>query len=336
LLVITDTPYPTGLYSMVNILVSRRPFLPQEIRDMRDHCRRLGFEILLAPDASFDEQFRVVATATNLRWLEEHFRLRLAPPTDDSPFFFNMLRLKDLLRGAVPFAVRDVNLQAVTTLGVLLVIVCLLTAVCIVLPLCVRARLSDLAGVRPLLLFFAAIGFGFMLIEIALMQWLIIFLGHPVYGLSVILFALLVSAGAGSLSIAHVPSEIIGRTGLKRLALLLVALAMAGWALPALLQHFASAITPVRIGVAVGALFPLGGLMGMAFPLGMQLASQRAALLTPWLWGVNGATSVVASVVAIAIAITWRISVSYWTGVSCYLLAALAFVAQSRHLARDG
>ena len=144
LLVMTDTPYPTGLYSMVNILVSRRPFLPQEIRDMRDLCRRLGFEILLAPDASFDEHFRVVATATNLPWLEEHFRLRLAPPTDDSPFFFNMLRLKDLLRGAVPFAVRDVNLQAVTTLGVLLVIVCLLTAVCIVLPLCVRSRLSDL------------------------------------------------------------------------------------------------------------------------------------------------------------------------------------------------
>ena len=76
--------------------------------------------------------------------------------------------------------------------------------------------------------------------------------------------------------------------------------------------------------------------MGMAFPLGMQLASQRAALLTPWLWGVNGATSVLASVVAIAIAITWRISVSYWTGAVCYLLAALAFVAQSRRLARDG
>jgi hypothetical protein len=329
LLVITDTPYPTGPYSMVNILVSRRPFLSQELRAMGDLCRRLGFEILLAPDTSFDAQFRAVATATNLRQLEEHLRLRLEPPTDDSPFFFNMLRLQDLLRGAVPFAMRDANLQAVATLGVLLVIVCLLTAVCILLPLGVRSRLIDLSGASPLLLFFAAIGCGFMLIEIALMQWLIIFLGHPVYGLSVILFALLISAGAGSLSIAHMPSAVVGQAEIKRLTLVLVAVSIVGLALPALLQHFASSTTPVRIGLAVAALLPLGGCMGMAFPLGMKLACQRAEILTPWLWGVNGATSVLASVVAVAIAITWSISISYWTGAACYLLAAIVFAAQS-------
>jgi hypothetical protein len=119
------------------------------------------------------------------------------------------------------------------------------------------------------------------------------------------------------------------------LALLLVVLALVGWALPTLLQHFAAATTPTRIGLAVAALFPLGGLMGMAFPLGMRLAFQRAELLTPWLWGVNGATSVLASVVAIAIAITWRISISYWAGAVCYLLAAMAFVVHSRRLARE-
>jgi hypothetical protein len=65
--------------------------------------------------------------------------------------------------------------------------------------------------------------------------------------------------------------------------------------------------------------------MGMAFPLGMELASRRAPALTPWLWGINGATSVCASVVALIIALTWGISTSFWTGLACYAVAWLAY-----------
>ena len=66
--------------------------------------------------------------------------------------------------------------------------------------------------------------------------------------------------------------------------------------------------TPVRIGTAVLLLFPVGLLMGMAFPLGMKLAAARAQELTPWLWGLNGAASVLASVLSVCIALTWSIT----------------------------
>ena len=81
---------------------------------------------------------------------------------------------------------------------------------------------------------------------------------------------------------------------------------------------------PVRIAIAVGLLLPIGFFMGMAFPLGMRAATDRAASLGPWLWGINGATSVCASVLAVATSLHWGIAATFWAGVACYAVAALA------------
>ncbi len=80
--------------------------------------------------------------------------------------------------------------------------------------------------------------------------------------------------------------------------------------------------------MSVGVLFPIGFMMGMPFPIGMKAASASPAArdLTPWLWGINGATSVLASVLAIVIAMAWGISASFWTGFACYVVAALAMI----------
>ena len=85
--------------------------------------------------------------------------------------------------------------------------------------------------------------------------------------------------------------------------------------------------TPIRIIAAVVLLFPPGMFMGMAFPLGMKLAAERARELTPWLWGLNGAASVVASVLSVCIALAWSIPAAYWTGCAAYgvALAALCY-----------
>ena len=66
--------------------------------------------------------------------------------------------------------------------------------------------------------------------------------------------------------------------------------------------------------------------MGMAFPLGMKIATIKSASLTPWLWGINGATSVCASVLAVAIALSSSISTSFWTGFLFYLVSFTALV----------
>jgi len=112
--------------------------------------------------------------------------------------------------------------------------------------------------------------------------------------------------------------------------LLLAVLVLFGLATPRLIGLFAGSSTPVRILVAGSTLFPLGILMGMPFPLGMHAAAGRAASLTPWLWGINGATSVCGSVLAVVIALAAGISAAFWTGTAFYLLGAVAFAAVAR------
>jgi len=211
----------------------------------------------------------------------------------------------------------------------LLVTVLVLTTLCVVVPLWLTTDRAALRGAGPLFVYFAAIGLGFMLVEISQMQRLIIFLGHPTYGLSVVLFAMLLSSGIGSLLSGAMGGA--GRRAGAPLAALVGVLAVFGVATPLAIHAFEAATTPGRIAVAVVILFPIGLLMGMAFPLGMRLASAGAPALTPWLWGVNGATSVCASVLAVAIALNAGIAISFWTGVACYVAAALAYaVARGR------
>jgi hypothetical protein len=200
---------------------------------------------------------------------------------------------------------------------------------CVVVPLVLPAYGSALHGSAPFLVYFAAIGLGFMLVEISQMQRLVVFLGHPTYGLSVVLFTLLLASGLGSWSTSRFSASRQAAT--LALAALLVVLTTFGFATREVVQAFAGAATPVRILVAVAMLFPLGLVMGTAFPLGMRAAIARAPALAPWLWGINGATSVCASVLAVALALTVGISASYWTGVACYAaaLAARGFVRES-------
>jgi hypothetical protein len=84
--------------------------------------------------------------------------------------------------------------------------------------------------------------------------------------------------------------------------------------------------TTIRILVAIGLLAPVGLTLGMAFPIGMNLAKINSGSLTPWLWGINGATSVCASVLAMVIGMHWGISTSFWIGCVAYIFAVLSFL----------
>jgi hypothetical protein len=313
---------------VATLLVSPSPFSPADVDAAEELARRLRFEVVLSPRGAATATFAALAGGRNLPAVYAASPTNIAPPTDDSPFFFHMLRPRDLLgletwRAALRGSLADV--QAVGVLGVLLLTVVGLTVLCIVVPLALTSDRGLLAGAAPLFVFFAGIGFGFMLVEISQMQRLIIFLGHPTYGLSVVLFAMLASSGAGSL----VAGRAGGRPAAPLLALV-AALAIFGTATPPAIRAFEAATTPARIAVAIGLLLPIGFLMGMAFPLGMRLAARRAAALSPWLWGINGATSVCASVVAVVIALHWGIAASFWTGVGCYVAAAAALALETR------
>src|SRR5258705_8188079 len=313
------------------ILVSKEPFSEQDLSTVKDICNKMQFDLVLTPDFSFDPTFARLSSGNDLDTFTRSFPINIAAPTDDSPFFFHMLRLRNMFnlelirRGHESF-----NMKAVAVLGALIIIVLVLTSLCIIVPLALTTKKPSLTGGVPLFLFFGFIGFGFMFVEISQMQRLIVFLGHPVYGLSVVLFALLLSGGLGSYLTQKITVANFSRSSAIGLVLLLCALAIFGLITPQAISSFRGSTTSVRILVAVAIISFLGVFMGMAFPLGMRAASSRFSSLTPWFWGINGATSVCASVLAVATALTSSISASYWTGVVCYLIAFISFVWASR------
>jgi hypothetical protein len=316
-----ETPDGVG-----TLLVSRRPFIGLELDTVQDVAKRLGFDVVFSPRTATDQTFVTLASPADTREFLDRYPINIAPPTDNSPFFFNMLRLRDVFSlSLLDFGKQANNMKAVATLAILLATVSVLTGVCILLPLWVTTARGHLTGTAPLLTFFIAIGLGFMLIETSQMQRLIIALGHPTYGLSVVLFALLLSSGLGSYLTSEIVGDGVAAAGLWRLLALLGVLALFGVVTPAIVRWSEPMTTPVRILVAIGILAPAGVLMGMAFPLGMKLAARAAHPLTPWLWGLNGAASVLASVLSVCIALTWSISAAFWTGWGCYVAAAIAF-----------
>lgn len=322
----TDTPDGVG-----TILVSRRPFTDAELARLNQETARLAFEVPFSPAVSFDDTFARLTQPEGLEEFLDDYPVNIRATTDDSPFFFNMLRLRDIGRPSLlDFGNLSHNMKAVATLGILFVTVAILTGVCILLPLWMTRGRVPLAGVGPLFTFFIAIGLGFMLIETSQMQRLIIALGHPTYGLSVVLFALLLSSGLGSYLTESVTPETAARAGRVRLTVLVIVLALFGAVTPAVARWSEPMTTPIRIAAAIALLFPAGLLMGMAFPLAMKLASSRARELTPWFWGLNGAASVLASVLSVCIALTWSISTAFWAGWLCYGVALISFVRAGR------
>jgi hypothetical protein len=309
------------------ILVTRDPLTDADVMLMEDVARRMDFDLVLSPRFAIDEIFSQLASGKDLQAFTAAFPINIAPPTDDAPFFFNMLRLRSILQKDLwEQGQMGINMKAVVILGILLATVVVLTSLCVVVPLVLTTRPGTLRGSLPFFAFFAAIGFGFMLVEISQMQRLIIFLGHPTYGLSVVLFALLLSSGIGAWFTERAPmSGSVGR-GRARLIALLLVLAVFGASTPHLVQVFQGSGTVVRIALAVATLFPLGLFMGMAFPLGMAAVAARRPELAPWLWGINGATSVCSSVVAVAIALSFGISTAFWTGFACYVAAMASFL----------
>mgnify|MGYP003386259155 CR=1 FL=1 len=180
---------------------------------------------------------------------------------------------------------------------------------------------------KSLLAHFMFIGLGFMFIEVSQMQTLNLLLGNPVLSLSVVLFTLLLSGGLGSLHTSKILAGSPEGNARYRLGWLLLLISATGLITPVIQSVFHGTHIIVRILMALIMVAPMGFAMGMAFPMGIQLAVRKGAFeALPWLWGLNGAASVFASVLSILISLTWGISVTFWCGFSCYLLATVAYL----------
>jgi hypothetical protein len=310
------------------LMVSRTPYTAHDLAEVRRHADALGFEVVLTPQGGPIPDLVAVARGEGADYVADRLGLDLSAPTDDSPFFFNMLRPRDWLQSVDIGLAPNPNLVAVAMLVNLLIVVAVLTILCVIVPLALTPNRPPMGQHAPLLVYFASIGLGFMLVEVALLQRLTVFLGHPTYSLTTILFALLIAGGAGSFL-----SGRLGSTSLSEfvpLAGLLAAVTLVGLVTGPALRLFAASGTEVRVAVAAALVGAAGLFMGMAMPTGLRVATGAAPRLIPWLWGINGATSVFGSVLAAAIALAYGISTSYWFGVGCYAVAVAALVLQGR------
>ncbi|MFM8314674.1 MAG: hypothetical protein ACKOA8_10345, partial [Deltaproteobacteria bacterium] len=150
------------------------------------------------------------------------------------------------------------------------------------------------------------------------------FLGHPIYSMTVVLFSLLVATGMGS----FFSSNLWNRRNSLLVSLCFV-LTLNGLVQPYILEHFASASTALRILVAILLLFPMGTLMGMGFPIGMQWVSRSKLDIGPWLFGINGSMSIVGSVAAMGLSLFFNIDTTFFMGTLCYLIASGTLLLKS-------
>ena len=236
-----------------------------------------------------------------------------SPVTDDRPFFYQHNRS---FFGSEA-GQRLTTVLAVVSAGALLLIVLPLLAI--------RGRVQLRTEIATLG-YFACIGLGFMLVEVALIQKLVLYLGHPTYSLMVTLFVLLVFSGLGSLCIGRF-ERVSPRAIASLVPAVLAALLFYAFGLDPLLESSNLSSLTARATLTAASLAPGSFFMGMLLPSMIRLLGDRDRLLISWAWGVNALASVIASIVAVMISMTWGFTWTILAGALCYAGAGVSSLA---------
>ena len=326
----------------VVVIAKKSPFTREEEQAVEAHLQSYPALVpLYLPSAPGDNPFSALIARNDPHTFAQTYAYNVAPVTDNAPFFFFTLKTAQILNEDLQQGIDwKVNL-GVVVLGTVLIISLAAVLAFLVIPLALRGRRTK-QRVLPLL-YFVAIGLGYILVEIAFIQRFVLFLGHPTYALTVVIFLLLLSSGAGSLVSRRWLSTTVQNW--VPLTVITVAIFLYVLVLPAILVSLVGLSFTIKLLVSGMLLVPLGFAMGMPFPTGLRaLAStpasefpasasvQTTALGTAceenaveWAWAMNAASSVLGSVLAMVIAIHFGLTVTLACGAVAYLLALTLF-----------
>jgi len=324
-----------------HVLVKRSPFTLAEVATIQEHFASpmtglyfpLYHRLFGVPDETFASRHEILYAPgleipgplgdfmVALQAGREHDFLdaqprTVFPSTDDWPFFFVL----DKWGSHIP------NLQ---TLAVTLSLLCVASAVFIIAPpILLRRSGLHLRNAPALVLYFAALGLGYIFVEVVFIQKLSLFLGHPSYALAVTLCTLLISSGVGSLFSGrkdNTQTEMDRGKRVRRatmgVALLTFVAAVGLTPASDLWLHWPLAL---RILTSVVIVAAPGFLMGIPFPTGLTAVKLRAAAFVPWAWAVNSTATVIGTVAAVLLAMLFGFSTVFVCAGMLYLLAALA------------
>ena len=319
--------YIAADHRMATFLLKRTPFTPQEIATLDAYVKEAGLMRLHSPTAQLNNAYSNFLRLADWRGFVAKQEQDLRPPRDDRPFFFYTVRparLWDVFKDVKRLTEHNLGLLM---LLLLLGLVFVLVVVFFLAPLLVFRRdvlRTDRLGKARYLIYFIALGAGFITVEIALMQKFVLFLGHPSYALVVVLFSLLIFSGVGSYRCRNISTEHLTREISRSFAFFGVVLVAYLFILSPLFNAFVGLPLPLRVVIAVAFISPLGLLMGKFLPLGIQGAGERFGEMVPWAWGLNGAASVFGSVLAIALAMNVGFNLTLVIGLLFYAVGILA------------
>lgn len=333
-------------YNTVTILAKKQPFSEQEWTAIYNFCEEKAFDLVYAqglseagsnrynimPEAIHFRLFYSLANPSSRQIFSMAYPYDVSPPTDDHPFFSHYFKwsqfetiMENFGKTMQPFG----GAGYLAILGLLVLSIILATSI-IILPLWFHntgfhQQTSPPANStkRPvlrqfdLIVYFGMLGLGYLLVEIPLIQQFILFLGHPTYAMTSVLFTILAFSAIGS-AISKKFSLVCA------MVVLIIFLLLVPISLPVLFNLTLGFSLPGKLLVSIAVLAPLGFLMGIPFPSGItRLSLQGSGAMTPWAWGINGAASVIASILAALLAISLGFRWVFLTGALCYAIALI-------------
>ncbi|MGA9350974.1 MAG: hypothetical protein WBW48_19515 [Anaerolineae bacterium] len=324
------------------LLVKNGEFTAEEIEAVKSFCRQRQFDLVYYPGIQEAEanRYNVYPEPVYYRGFQDllfgdrarfyaGYSYDVSPTSDDRPFFFHFFKWSQTPEILQTFGKvwQPFGGSGYFVLVALLILALLASAVLILLPLLFHRRQPDaprvtgeeLRGPRwRVFAYFAMLGLGYLFVEIPLMQHFILFLGHPIYAFAAVLFAILLFSGLGSM--------ISARLSLPRTLMALIgAIILYPLVLPLVFQLLLGQSLGLRLLVSVLSLAPLGFLMGVPFPKGIEIIGRLAPDLVPLAWGINGCTSVLASILSAMLAISFGFS-RVLVGASVAYLVALGVI----------
>jgi hypothetical protein len=343
-------------YNTLSILVKNGTYTEDELRVLREFASERAFDLVYAPGLrpeesnrynilpepifyqSFNELFKTESRQT----FYETYPYDVRPPTDDHPFFGHYFKwsqteqiIVELGRTWQPFGG-----AGYFVILALLALAIFMAGLLILLPLAIRKARRGVekpqnTRLAQVLLYFGFIGLAFLLVEIPLMQRYILYLGNPAYSLTVVLFSILLFSAVGSQVSQRLPHR------LTLFALVVIILAIP-YTLPYIFSQTLGLSLSIRILLTILTLAPIGFLMGIPFPAGIHWMQSLSAdqyatganLHIPWAWATNGAASVVASILAALLALTFGFNWVLRLGAIFYAGALLMVTIRSRSLHR--
>jgi spermidine synthase len=326
-----------GWGALDTVIFSRKPFSAEDVARARAGISEAKLTPIYLPGPGPKNHFRDLLLSPDPAAWQRDYIYDVSPVGDNRPFFFYTVQPRDLWsfmsNASEKTADYKVNKAVPTLFESLFVSIGAVLIILLLPPVVLRAKLPRERSTKAFLLYFFFIGAGFILIEVALIQKFVLFLGQPVYALTCVIFTLLLASGLGSFFSRRL---IAGQDSRLRIALAAIAgvVAVLAVSIGGVLTAGVGLPLFVKVLATIAMIAPAGFLMGMPFPTGLARLEERNSAALRWAWSLNAASSVLGSVGALVCAIYMGLMQTLLVGGGLYL-GALAVLAMDRVRSRD-